>query len=217
MSTWADLLADIRTDLKDTGTTPKWSDDTIYLFAKDAIYAYSNDLPLVIYREELTEESGAFALPTNFLAVIAVESSEGVYLDRFEVRPGRRVSQPSSATAYYISRGKIHLNATPADGDTILLSYKAFHDLPITEEEGEETEMSIPVEDEEIIRLFIKAKISEQLRMNQSSLDRFKQGSGNRDDNPLLPEHNELMKEYHYRIAQRLGGMIQLNRRGRFS
>ena len=74
--------------------------------------------------------------------------------------------------------------------------------------------MTSPVEDEEIVRLFVKAKISEQMRMRQSSLDRFKQGSGDRDDNPLLPEHNELMREYHYRIAQRLGGLIQLNRSG---
>ena len=56
MSTWGALLADLRTDLKDTGATPKWSDDTIYLFAKDAIRAYSVDLPLIVYREELAAE-----------------------------------------------------------------------------------------------------------------------------------------------------------------
>ena len=39
--TWSELLADIRADLQDTGTTPRWSDKTLYVYAKDAMRDYS--------------------------------------------------------------------------------------------------------------------------------------------------------------------------------
>jgi len=216
MATWGALLADLRTDLKDTGTTPRWSDATLYLFAKDAVRAYSVDLPQIVYRELLTATDGVFTLPAECIGIISVESSEGVYLDRFEPKPGKKVRLSSAIVSYYTSGGKLYLNTTPTNGDTVMMTYKAVYDLPISEED-DDTIINIPIEDEEIVRLFVKAKISEQMRLGQSSLDRFKPGSGARDDNPLLPEHNELMREYHERIAQRLGGMIPLNRHGRFS
>ena len=216
MATWKALLADLRTDLKDTGATPRWSDATLYLFAKDAVRAYSVDLPNIVFRETLTAADGVFTLPTECIGIISVESSEGVYLDRFEPKPGKKVRLSSAIVSYYTSGGKLYLNKTPTNGDTVMMTYKAVYDLPISEED-DDTIINIPIEDEEIVRLFVKAKISEQMRLGQSSLDRFKPGSGARDDNPLLPEHNELMREYHERIAQRLGGMIPLNRHGRFS
>ena len=216
MATWKALLADLRTDLKDTGTTPRWSDATLYLFAKDAVRAYSVDLPNIVFRETLTAADGVFTLPTECIGIISVESSEGVYLERFEPKVGKRVRLSSAIVSYYTSGGKLYLNTTPTNGDTVMMTYKAVYDLPISEED-DDTIINIPIEDEEIVRLFVKAKISEQMRLGQSSLDRFKPGSGARDDNPLLPEHNELMREYHERIAQRLGGMIPLNRHGRFS
>jgi len=216
MATWGALLADLRTDLKDTGTTPRWSDATLYLFAKDAVRAYSVDLPNIVFRETLTAADGVFTLPTECIGIISVESSEGVYLERFEPKVGKRVRLSSAIVSYYTSGGKLYLNTTPTNGDTVMMTYKAVYDLPISEED-DDTIINIPIEDEEIVRLFVKAKISEQMRLGQSSLDRFKPGSGARDDNPLLPEHNELMREYHERIAQRLGGMIPLHRHGRFS
>jgi hypothetical protein len=217
MATWKALLADLRTDLKDTDAKPRWSDATLYLFAKDAIRAYSIDLPMTVYREKLTVASGAFALPNQCIGIISVESSEGVYLDRYEPKPGKKVRLSSAIISYYTSGGKLYLNLTPPTGTTILLTYKSIYDLPTTEDPISTAVVNIPMEDEEIIRLFVKAKVSEQMRLGQSSLDRFKPGSGSRDDNPLLPEHNELMREYHERIAQRLGGVIQLDRHGRFS
>ncbi len=47
--------------------------------------------------------------------------------------------------------------------------------------------------DEELIRLYVKAKATEQIRTQQSSLDRFKPGNGGRDDNPMNPEVRDLM------------------------
>jgi hypothetical protein len=61
--------------------------------------------------------------------------------------------------------------------------------------------------------LYVKAKVYEQMRSRQASLDRFKLGNGARDDNPLTPEVDDLMKVYHEKIAERIpGGNIELYR-----
>jgi len=216
MSTWGTLLADIRIDLKDAGTTKRWSDEIIFLFAKDAIRAYSVDLPMQVYREVLTAANGSFALPSQYTGIISVESSEGVYLARYEPLQGKRIKLPSEARSYYVSGYVLYLDVTPSDGDTILFSYKKSHDVPTSKDDTTKA-MTYPAEDEEIIRLFVKAKVAEQMRLAQSGLDRFKPGSGSRDDNPLMPEHDELMGEFRRRIAERSGGIIHLNRTGRFS
>jgi hypothetical protein len=66
--------------------------------------------------------------------------------------------------------------------------------------------LTIPIADEELIRLYVKAKASEQLRTQQANLDRFKLGNGDRQDNPLLPEVNTLMVEYRTKLAERYPG-----------
>ena len=214
MSTWSSLFADIRNDLNDTSATPRWTDTLLLLFAKDAVRIYSVNLPRLVYREEISAKDGSFELPAGVLSIVAVETQEGVYLGRFQPKPGKRVRAPGAANAYFTDGRKLYLNVAPVDENTLLLTYRAYYSVPTVV--ASTTESGIPPEDEELIRLYVKAKISEQMRLGQSSLDRFKP-AGNRDDNPLLPEHNELMAEFHTRIAQRLGGVIPLNRGGRFS
>ena len=47
----------------------------------------------------------------------------------------------------------------------------------------------------------------------QSAQDRYKLGSGSRDDNPLLPEVENLMESYEKKMAERhQGGAIMLQR-----
>jgi hypothetical protein len=218
MSTWSSIFSDLRTDLSDTTVKPRWSNDLLLLFAKDAVRIYSINLPRLVYRQEISAQSGSFSLPAGTISIVSVETTEGVYLSRFEPKPGRKVRAPGVANAYFADGSKIYLNVAPSDGDKLLLTYRAYYSTPTSTtppQQGQEPDSGIPPEDEELIRLYVKAKISEQMRLGQSSLDRFKP-AGSRDDNPLLPEHNELMAEFHTRIAQRLGGVIQLNRRGRF-
>ena len=209
MTTWGGLLADIRSDLKDTGTTPRWSDDILYLFAKDAMHAYSLDFPLLSMRQELTASTGKFGLPSNFLDAISAETVAGEYLRPLHPATGLRIGNTQKATSYYVSGGSLYLDKAPQDGDTLLFSYYGKYDLPASKTDTTFA-LGIPTEDEELIRLFIKAKIAEQIRLQQSNLDRFKPGSGARDDNPMLPEHNELMREYRERVAERTGGIVYL-------
>ena len=68
----------------------------------------------------------------------------------------------------------------------------------------------------ELIRLFVKAKIHEQMRAKTARQDRFDQGSGRRDDNPITPETVNLFKEYRQRIFDRMpGGAVKLYRVGK--
>ena len=78
MTTWANLLADIRVDLKDTGTTNRWTDAALLLWAKDAIRDYSQYFPRYMSRVALTLSTNKYALPSDFLGAINVECPLGV-------------------------------------------------------------------------------------------------------------------------------------------
>ena len=107
----------------------------------------------------------------------------------------------------------MYLNGDPLDGYDVLLSYDAFHDTPATKDAV--FTLTVPTADEELLRLYVRAKAYGQTRSVQSSLDRFKLGAGRRDDNPLEPEFGNLMDEYQAKIAERYpGGVVKLYRPG---
>lgn len=212
MSTWGELLADIRADLKDTSSTPRWPDSSLYVWAKDAIRDYSLHFPQEL-DVILSESGGVYPLPSNFLEDIFVTNPEDRFLETRLTRPGVKyntlVTRP---TTYWIRGNDLYLNGVTSE--EVTLFYTAWHDVP-TSEDDTTMELTIPVQDEELIRLFVKAKATEQIRTKQSNLDRFRPGSGARTDNPLEPETANLMFEYLRRVSQRYrGGVIKLYRTG---
>jgi hypothetical protein len=213
MTTYAQLLADIRVDLKDAAKT-KWDDDTLYIWVKDAIKDYSVWFPEVNDRLLMTlDENFSAALPIDYIQDFTVESPQDTFLERRAGRPGSKYTTPASPTLYFISGGRLYLNAAPT-GD-VLLTYGALHTIP-TSSLSTTTVMSIPSSDEELVRLYVSAKANEQVRTKQSSIDRFKLGAGRRDDNPVGLEVSTLMDEYYAKIAERTpGGSIALYRQGR--
>jgi len=186
----------------------------LYLYAKDAIRAYSQDLPKPVHREPIAAINGTYPLPGNFLAVASVQDANGAYLSRYDVRPGTRRNAPARATKFYVSGRALYTDTPPADGEILYVSYSAIHDIPASADDLT-SELSIPQEDEELIRIYVKAKVIEQMRTNQSALDRFKQTTGNRQDNPLSPEYKDLYAEFERRIALKMGGVINLYYPGR--
>jgi len=94
------------------------------------------------------------------------------------------------------------------------LTYLAAHPAP--DDEFDDTHVfTLPANDEELIRLYVRAKCYEQTRSRQSNLDRFEERRS-RQDNPLTPEVENLMDEYHRKLQERVGGRsITLNRPGR--
>lgn len=212
MTTWAELLADIRVDVKDTGDTPKFSDALIYVYVKDAIRDYSIWFPQRLDHVALVLASSKCALPSNYIQEIYVECPAGTYLEKRPERPGVRFPTQFRNYYYYIQGGSLYLSS-PTD-ETVYLTYLASHDVPASVDDNS-CVLTIPDADIELIRLYAKAQMYGQLRAKQAELDRFKP-KGTRDDNPVTPEVGDLMAVYHAKIAERVrGGNILLYRKGR--
>ena len=216
MTTWVDLLKDIRTDLQDEAATPRWSDHLLYLYAKDGIRDYSLWFPKRVDNLALTlvngRSEGPYPLPSDFIEDIQVECPAGYFLQRIQIKPNTRRLKGTSqfANYYYIQGGNLYLGSPAADVPS--LTYLASHAVP-TSEADDVFVVTVPDADLELIRLYIKAKVNAQMRTRQASLDRFKVGSGKRDDNPLAPEVDDVWKEYNDAIIKRInGGVIILYR-----
>jgi hypothetical protein len=218
---WTALLAELRNDLQDTADTPRYPDAQLYTYAKDAIRDYSQWLPRRRDLVPLTLAGGCYPLPVDFIQAIYVENPAGTFLEERQERPGVRYPEHIRPLSYTIESGSIYLNGTSSE--PVILTYLATHAIPTTaiapnplipgDTGTPAVEMSIPTSDVELIRLYVKSKVYEQTRGRQANLDRFKI-KGTRDDNPLEPETDNLMRDYQIKLAQRIpGGSIRLYRR----
>lgn len=214
MTTWADILSETRIELKDTGSNLKYADTLLYIYVKDALRDYSQHFPIK-QRLELVAASGACTLPADFMNDITVENPEDSFLERRMARPGVRFKTTGQTpTRYHIQDGELHFNSSLPDGASVWLTYEARHPVPSAADDLTFV-LTVPEDDEELIRLYMRAKALGQTRSSQSSLDRFKPG-GRRDDNPLRPEVTNLMDEYYAKVAERFGGgVVLLYRPGR--
>ncbi len=211
METWGTLLADIRADLQDTSEKPRWANDTLYVYAKDALRDYSLWFPRRIDRLELTNVEGKYSLPNDFIEDIQVECPPDTLLERRLDRPGVRYRRNN--LYYFIQGGSLYLAGAPL-GEQVFLTYLASHPVPGSTGETDFV-LTVPDADLELIRLYVKAKIYGLMRSKTATLDRYKP-VGDRQDNPLQPETEDLWGEYYAKIAQRIpGGVITLYRAGR--
>jgi len=217
---WEDFLSAIRADIQDTGETPKYSDEMLFVYLGDALNDYSMWFPLRVDHTELKGSgTGPYALPDDYIADLLVECPEDRFLERRGPRPGIRYpTQSGKPFFYYTQGGSLYLNSSPYDADGVFLTYESLHPTPTAWNDAE-TEFTVPVKDRELLRIFIKAKIMESVRTKQAALDRFKsrfESGSDRQDNPLLPEVEELYADYYRKIsARRGGGTVLLYRSGR--
>jgi hypothetical protein len=132
MSTYAQLLADIRVDLKDTNSTSyKFSDESLFLWVKDAISDYSGWFPKQVDRLTMTLDSEYSAdLPSDFIQEYNIECPPNTFLEKRFPAGGTKYTTPSSPTLYHISGGKLILDQAPP-GDC-LLTYGALHTIQLT-------------------------------------------------------------------------------------
>jgi hypothetical protein len=216
MYTWNELLADIRSDLQDTGETPRFPDKMLFLYAKDAIRDYSQWFPRRVDQLKLTTDPDGgifYPLPTGFIEDIFVEAPTSRFLERRQEHPGLRYMQYVRPFYYWVEGGNLYLDCKTYNAE-LLLTYYATHPVPASETD-ETFVITVPDLDIELVRLYVKAKAYGQTRSRQANLDRFKP-RGNREDNPLRPEFEDLMTEYEQKIAERsTGGVIRLFRSGR--
>jgi len=220
MTTWLTLRTAIRDELKDTTVDKyRWSDDLLFLYVKDALNDYSLWFPDREDRLTLVKhDSGYYTLPDDYVETIYVECPQDRYLEQRRPKPGVRYPsrEGSKPFFYHIQGGKLYLGASSSED--VLLTYNKVHGAPASIDDDAHI-FTVPVSDEELIRLFILAKCYGYLRSRQSALDRFKdrsQSGSSRQDNPLNPEVEDLMKEYYRKLYDRVGGgTIQLYRSGR--
>lgn len=206
MTTWAEIVSEIRVDLRDPSGT-KYPDASILVWLKDAIRDYSRHFPYESTVKLTKDDEGDFyALPSGTTQVNYVMCPSGTYLEEKEPRPGVAYITQSTPTLYYQRGGAIYLNGSTEEDVYVVAN--CIHNVPTSEdwdseEEEEQSEVTIPDMDIELIRLYVKAKANESTRTRQANLDRFKSGSGSRDDNPLEPEVEGLMDEYRKKILER--------------
>jgi len=214
-TTWSTLLSILRYELGDTGNTTRWPDEVLYSWTCDAVRDYSLTLPLRKV-EDLVEDSGGlfYDLPIDFLGAMFVEVPEGTTLSHRIMSPGHRyLSRQGLPTQFWIDGEELYLNGEAPDDFTPILHYNAVHTVPANHTDT--FTFSVKDTDMELIRLYVKARAMQQIRSSTSMLDRFKVGSGPRDDNPLRPEVDNLMEEYEEKLARRVpGGIIRTYRPG---
>jgi len=207
MTTWATLLVDVRIELDDDPTDPKWTDGLLYLFVKDAVRDYSYYFPLRKDEIEIAISGSSFPLPSNYMDIISVESPLGTFLKQREEFPGRKYAEVSDPMWYRIEGNAVYISG---DVSEIYLTYYSLHEVPASSSDVD-FELTIPDRDLELIRLYMKGKIDAQIRGKQAKLDRFEIGSGRRDDNPLAPEVDDTFRDYYRRLGERMrGGVIRL-------
>lgn len=217
---WTEFLAELRADLKDTGTgvSPaptifKWSDKVLFLYAKDAIRDYSTWFPKRKDRVAILPTGESYALPVDYIREISVELPIDTYLQLRQSKPGTQYKIQPKVSFYFIQSGQVYINCKAGDRP-IYLTYAAAHTVPTSETDAT-TELTIPDIDLELIRTYVKAKVYGQMKSNQASLDRFK-ATGARDDNPIEAEVVDFMAEYRRGIADRTPvSMVTLYTTGR--
>jgi len=214
-TTWESLLSEIRIDIQDNTALVKSSDQTLYLFLKDAVRDYSRWVPQRVDRYGLTISGEYYPLPADFVDVVTVENPRDRYLEQYKGIPGRTFPQTGLPSLYYLSGNHLYLNGIARDGEGVFLTYLAIHAIP-TDVDDIDFVFTIPEVDLELIRLYVKAKVYSQIRTKTANLDRFTPGSKRRDDNPIEPEVDHLMAEYKVKISERsAGGPVYLYRQGR--
>jgi hypothetical protein len=204
---WGDFLAELRTELNDAGATQKFSDALLFSYLRDGAVAISEWLPRDISRVELTASEGdaqQFALPSDFLEEYLVECPADNALSFRFTRPGVRRTSSSRPLFYWVNAGNLYLDADPGS-NAVLISYYGVHGIP-ADAADTAFDLTVPLRDIELLKLYILGRVFQRERSRQSLLDRFKIGTSDRTDNPITPEVNDFLIQYHEKLQERVGG-----------
>lgn len=204
---WDELLLEIRTNLEDASETPKWSNQDLYVWTREAVADYSQFLPLV--REEVAlvqseTNPKMFALPADFLAELAVSCPDNNFLEPRRSRPGARVVPGRRPLFYRVDAQSLALYVDADPGtNPVAISYAAVHPLPANKDDLAFV-FTIPTANMELIKLYVEGKVNAKIKNAQARLDRFKIGAGARTDNPMINEVEDFFATYREKLEQRI-------------
>jgi hypothetical protein len=229
---WGDLVSAVQTDLGDT-TGAKYTASRLYGAMRSAVNDVSMYYPLrydhmtlEVFKDPVTKlvsDPKKFVLPDDFIQEITVECPVNTFLSLRRDRPGFRRTPPQRPMQYYVDGVCLYLDADPngavaLDGTSniqVLLTYYGIHGMP-DDADDTDFDLTVSARDLELVVIYIKAEMLESDRSKQSSLDRFKLGTGERTDNPIRPEVTDYWAEYHLKIAERSGKTVFLERPRRY-
>lgn len=194
----ADLLASLRLRLDDVPAVdddPRWSDDELMLYLRDAVKVYSRDFPRERRQQFVADgTSSEFDLPVDliddFVTAVFQEGSRG------QQRVANIFLRGRLARFWQTQAGKLMFSWTPAAGTAFVVVYDALHELP------EMGDMTVPSEDEDLIFTYAMMLAWKRVGGNDAALSRWKE-SGKRDDSPLIPQYVFLRREYEELVRQR--------------
>jgi hypothetical protein len=219
MTTRSEIRAIIRRDkLKDTtATTYKFSDETINESINDAIRDYSNyfsrQLRTVLAHVDNQTE---YTLPSDFREAQTITDTNAYKYNKLSnsdrerrafydtTYPTYYTEIPYYTTAsiqekfYSIWGDKLYI--TPAADIDLILYYNAYH--PVLRDDI--THITIAQDDEDLIIIYAWATCLSRDAGQDALLQRWDEGSGRRDDNPVLMQYTRLFKEYKQKIEDRL-------------
>ncbi len=199
MTTWADVVVDLRLDMDDNPDTPKLEADQAFLYGKMAIRDYSRWNPLIQSGTLHLSSTGQVDLPSDFISMVEVRDSDGDLM-----LPLTDVANPPSYTLstaqyrWWVEGKRFRMNTYADTPDTVTILYRAYHALPTSNNDAA-TAMTFPDADLEAILLYVRAKYMGTVRSKTARADRYKRrvDAGNtRLDNPIAPEEQNLMDEY---------------------
>ncbi len=218
MLTWEQLLADLRSDMDDTGTPPRLSTERAFLYFRFAVQDYSEWNPRIMTTTLDLDDDGMAPLPDDFINVIEIRHPD---THNLILPASQSLNPPRSAVIerglrWWLEGSSFRMNTWADSPDTVSVLYNARHAIP-DDHDDTTAEMSFPEADEEAILLYMRAKYMGTTRSKTAMLDRYKRrtDAGNtRRDNPIGPEEQNLMDEYLAFMIAKYGssGAIHLTR-----
>lgn len=203
---WSELRSEIRYQLKDSGSTPKWADGELLVYVNYALRDYSRYFPVEGAADVALSTDGSATINSDW-TILAVEYPDNSFLDELVVKPGTKLW--SSTTGYYMLEGKMWVVHSD-DPSTVRVHYTTVRDTVSADSDT----VNVPAEDEELIALYVLAKCTERVGEQSANLDRWREGR--RDDNPLVVMQNHYYIRYIEGIGSRMAGRqiaVKWNRR----
>jgi len=198
--TAAEYLAQLRiylNDLPEDGEDGRWTDLELGTFLQAAVKEYSQDFPRerrMTFTADGTSDS--FDIPTDLI-------DDAIHRIRFRMNdaawqevPRREVRSNYSNLFFETIGQELVFGYQPTDGTVFEIVYDGLHELP---DAGAST---VPSEDEDLIFTFAQFLAWRRVAGNDAALSRWKE-TGKRDDNPLIPQHVFLRRDYDDGVKRR--------------
>lgn len=220
MATRADLRTILRRDKLDDNSAGKyrWGDETLHEAINEAIRDYSQHFPRK-RRAAIARVAGQteYNLPADFKQVGYLTDTAGVrysplnpgdYEERLALdrggeeggipyrELGERFSDGQGAF-YAVWGGSLYL--APAPQEDLALYYLAWH----PQATADSSALTIPEEDEDLIVLYAWAVCLSRDSGKDALLSRWDEGSGRRDDNPVVFLSTRFFHAYREKVAER--------------